>query len=106
MKNSMEKSLAPREELLRTEEAWMKSTIDLYRFVIAHTDDYSIRDNKLYFRNDAVKEEFTSRQSKAIALHNDFLKTKSAFEESRKSKMNQMGVAPSDLSPAQLGKPR
>jgi hypothetical protein len=106
LKNSLEKSLAPRKELLRTEEVWMKSTIELYAFVIAHTNDYSIRDNKLYFRNDAVRDEFTSQQSKAIALHNDFLKAKSAFEESRKSKMNEMGVAPSDLSPSQLGKPR
>lgn len=106
MKNSMEKSLGPREELLRTEEVWMKSTIGLYTFVIAHTNDYSIRDNKLYFRNDAVRDEFTSQQSKAIALHKDFLEAKSAFEESRKSKMNELGVAPSDLSPSQLGKPR
>jgi hypothetical protein len=105
MKNSMEKSLAPREELLRTEEVWMKSTIDLYKFVIAHTNDYSIRDNKLYFRNDAVRDEFTSQQSEAIALHKDFLKAKSAFEESRKNKMNELGVAPSDLTPSQLGKP-
>ncbi len=106
MKNNLEKSLVPREELLRTEEVWMKSTIDLYMFVIAHTNDYSIHDNKLYFRNDAARDEFTSQQSKAIALHDDFLKAKSAFEESRKSKMNELGVAPSDLSPAQLGKPR
>lgn len=106
MKNSMEKSVAPREELLRTEEVWMKSTIDLYKFVTAHTNDYTIRDNRLYFRNDAVKDEFTSQQSKAIALHKDFLKAKSAFEESRKNKMNEMGVAPSDFTPSQLGKPR
>jgi hypothetical protein len=106
MKNSMERSLAPREELLRTEEVWMTSTIDLYKFVIAHTNDYSIRDNKLYFRNDAMRDEFTSQQSKAIALHKDFLKAKSAFEESRKNKMNELGVAPSDLTPSQLGKPR
>ena len=105
MKNSMEKSLAPRNELVRTEEVWMKSTIDLYKFIIAHTNDYSIRDNKLYFRNHAVRDEFTSQQSKAIALHENFLKAKSAFEESRKNKMDQMGVAPSDLTPSQLGKP-
>jgi len=104
MKNSMEKRLAPREELLRTEEFWMKSTIDLYKFVIAHANDYSIRDNKLYFRNDAVRDEFTSQQSKAVALHKDFLKAKNAFEESRKNKMNELGVAPSDLTPSQLGK--
>ena len=64
------------------------------KFVIAHTDDYSIRDNKLYFRKDATREEFTSRQSQSIALHKDFLKAKSAQEESRKSKMDQMGVSP------------
>ncbi len=105
LKESMEKSLAPRNNVVRTEEAWMKSTIDLYEFAIAHTADYSIRDNKLYFRNGTTKEEFMSQQSKAIALHNDFLKAKSAMEDSRKNKMDQMGVSPSDLTPSQLGKP-
>jgi hypothetical protein len=106
LKNSMEQSLAPRNNVVHTEEAWMKSTIDLYEFAIAHTADYSVRDNKLYFRNDATKEGFMSQQSKAIALHNDFLKAKSAMEDSRRNKMDQMGVSPSDLTPSQLGKPR
>ena len=101
---SIEKSLGPRHDLIQKEEAWMKCTIELYEFTIAHNADYSIRDNKLYFSNKAARESFTAQQTKAIALHKEFLKAKSAFEESRKSKMNQLGVSPSDLTPAQLGK--
>jgi hypothetical protein len=105
MHGSLDRSLAPRNELILTEEAWMKSTIDLYEYAIAHTADYSIRGNKLYFRKDATREEFMSQQSKAIALHHNFLKAKKAWEESRKSKLDQMGVSRSDLTPSQLGKP-
>lgn len=104
MKASAEKSLAPRNELLRTEEAWMKSTIDLYNFTIAHSSEYSVKNHKLYFRNDAARESFTSQQSQSIVLHKDFLKAKAAFEQSRKDKMQQVGVSPSDLTPEQLGK--
>ncbi len=101
---SMEKSLGPRNNLIEKEEAWMKCTIELYEFAIAHTGDYSIRDNKLYFRNNTARESFTAQQTKAIALHKDFLKAKSTWEESRKNNMNQMGISPSDLTPAQMGK--
>lgn len=106
LRGSIQQGMAPRNDLIRKEEAWMKSTIDLYEFVIAHKADYSIRDNKLYFRDDRTGKEFTSEQTKAIALHNEFLKAKSSFKESQKSKMDQMGVAPSDLTPSQLGAPK
>lgn len=101
---SVQKSLRPRNDVIEKEEAWMKCTIDLYEFSIAHTGDYSIRDNKLYFRNHTARESFTAQQTKAIALHKEFLKAKSAMDESRNNKMKQMGVSTSDLTPAQLGK--
>jgi DNA repair ATPase RecN len=104
MRGSLEQKLGVRRDLLRKEEDWIKSTIDLCDFAIAHLADYSIQDNKLYFRSDATKREFFSQQAKAIALHNDFLKAKRAMEESRKNNMNQLGMSPSDLTPAQLGK--
>jgi hypothetical protein len=104
MRGSMDEKLGPRKDLLRKEEEWTKSTIDLYDFAIAHLADYSIQDNKLYFRNDAMRQEFFSQQARAVALHKDFLKAKKAMEEVRKSNMNQMGVSPSDLTPTQLGK--
>jgi hypothetical protein len=106
MEENFEKSVAPRNELLRTERVWMKSTIDLYEFAIAHSPEYSIKGKKLYFRNDAAREEFVSRQSEAMAQHKDFLKAKAAFEQSRKDKMGQAGLSPSDFTPGQLGKPQ
>jgi len=104
MRGSLEQKLGVRRDLLRKEEDWIKSTIDLCDFAIAHLADYSIQDNKLYSRSDATKREFFSQQAKAIALHNDFLKAKRAMEESRKNNMNQLGMSPSDLTPTQLGK--
>jgi hypothetical protein len=106
VKSGMGRSLEPRNELLRTEETWMKSTIDLYDFAIAHSSQYSIKGGKVYFRDDATREGFVSQQSKAVALHKDFLKAKEAFEQSRKNKMDQLGVSSSDLTPEQLGKTR
>jgi hypothetical protein len=104
MRGGMEQKLGVRRDLLRKEQDWVKNSIGLYDFAIAHLADYSIQDNKIYFRNDAAKREFFSEQTKAIALHNDFLKAKRAMEESRKGDMNQLGVSSSDLTPAQLGK--
>jgi hypothetical protein len=103
-KSSIDGRLAPRSRMLQTEENWTDTTIDLFRFMIANSSGYSIRGGKLYFKDNAVKDEFRSRQSKAIALHQDFLKAKAAFDENRTSNLNQVGISPTDLSPSQLGK--
>jgi hypothetical protein len=103
-KSSIDRSLKPRNDLLTAEKVWMDTSIDLYEFTIAHSSDYSIRSNKLYFKDDSVREEFTARQSKAVALHQDFLKLKAVFEQSRQNNLNQLGLSSSDLTPSQLGK--
>lgn len=99
MEGSMMKALAPRDETFRTERNWIKSTIELYQFVIAHASEYSIRGNKLYFQSDATKDGFTARQTQAIALHQEFLKAKSAADNSRKQGMDKLGVSPTDMTP-------
>lgn len=104
MEGSLNRSLKPRENLLRTEKLWMDSTLELYEFMLKHSSDYSIRDKKLYFEDSALRKQFSTLQSKAIAFHRDFLKAKAAFEEARKNNMDQLGVSPSELTPAQLGK--
>jgi hypothetical protein len=104
VRSTLQTSQAPREKLMRCEEHWIGSTIELYEFTLAHSNDYSIRDRKLYFANNQLKNEFISRQSKAIELHKEFLKTKKEFEENRTSKLNQLGVSPSDFTPEQMGK--
>ncbi|HKW64905.1 MAG TPA: hypothetical protein VJN89_20285 [Candidatus Acidoferrum sp.] len=104
MNASLERSLGPRTELLRTEKLWMDSTLDLYGFMVAHSSDYSIRDSKLYFSDDTIGKQFTTLQSKAVASHKDFLKAKAAAEDARKDNMNQLGVSQSEFTPSQLGK--
>jgi hypothetical protein len=99
MEASMTKALAPRNEAIRTGREWMKSTIDLYQFAIGHSPEYSIRGNKLYFENDDASKEFTARQTQAIALHKEFLKTKGAAEDSRKQGLGKLGVSPTDMAP-------
>jgi hypothetical protein len=106
LRENLDQKLGPRSDLFQKEEAWLKSTIGLYDFAIAHISEYFIRDNKLYFHNDATKRNFISQQAKAVELHKDFLKGKKALEESRKNSLNKMGLSPSDFTPAQLGKPR
>jgi hypothetical protein len=103
-KSSMDRALAPRTSMFQTEKSWMGTTIDLYDFMIANSAGYSIRDGKLYFQVAGVKDEFLSRQSSAIALHKDFLKAKAAFEDNRKKNLDKLGISPTDLTPAQLGK--
>lgn len=104
MNESLSRSLKPREEVLRTEKVWTDNTVDLYEFMVAHSSDYSIRDAKLYFADSAIRKQFTTLQSKAIASHKDFLRAKTAFEGARKDNMNQLGVSSSEFTPSQLGK--
>jgi len=101
---SLHRSLEPRNKLMRSEKEWMDSSIQLYEFMMANSDHYSIRDAKLYFDSTALMEDFEKRQSQAVALHQDFLKAKAAFEEDRKNSLNQLGVSPSEFTPSQLGK--
>ena len=84
----------------------MKSAIALYEFLIAHTDEYFIRDNKLYFQNSATRKEFTAQQATSIELRKEFLSARKAMLEARNNKMGEVGLSPSDFSPAQLGKPK
>jgi hypothetical protein len=49
LRGSLEKGFGSRNDLIHKEETWIKSTIDLYDFAIAHTSDYSIRDTSSIF---------------------------------------------------------
>lgn len=100
MEGSMKKTLAPRDETIRTEREWLQSTIALYQFVIAHSSEYTIKANKLYFDDGDTRKEFVDRQKRAIALHKEFLKTKSAADDSRKANLSKLGVSQSDVSPS------
>ncbi|HKW34990.1 MAG TPA: hypothetical protein VJN92_18410 [Candidatus Acidoferrum sp.] len=104
MDESLDRSLRPRTELLRTEKLWMDSTLDLYGFMLAHSSDYSIQDTKLYFADSAIRKQFTDLQSKAVASHKGFLKAKAALEAARKDNLNRLGVSMSEFTPSQLGK--
>lgn len=101
---SINQSLGPRNELIRVEKDWMDSSVQLYQFMLVNSDHYSIRDAKLYFDSTPRRKEFVERQSKAIALHKEFLALKAKFEENRTNNMNELGVSPSELSPSQFGK--
>lgn len=106
LQGNLGKSFAPRTALLASEQKWMNSTIDLYEFNIAHFSEYSVKGGKLYFRNPATREEFTSRQSEAMAQHKDFLSKKKDFEAARQSSRDKLGVSNSEFTPEQLGKPK
>lgn len=106
MEASMTKALAPRDETFRTERAWIESTIELYQFGIAHSAEYSIRGNKLYFENDDARKEFIERQTQSIALHKEFLKAKGAAEDNRKQGLGKVGVSPTDMTPPKTQQPQ
>ena len=102
--STLPQTLAARNGVIRKEEGWMKSAIALYEFLIAHTDEYFIRDNKLYFQNSATRKEFSAQQAQSIELRKEFLSARKAMLEARNNKMGEVGVSPSDFSPAQLRK--
>jgi hypothetical protein len=100
----LQQSLGRRTELIHMEEEWAKSTIDLYQFLIAHTNDYSIQDKKLIIPDSRTRAEFSSLQTNAVSLRKEFLKMKKTMRESRDEKLSQLGLSSSDFTPAQLGK--
>jgi len=100
LKESTSRSLGPRNETFRTEKNWLEASIDLYEFTSAHSSEYAVRGGKLYFRNAAAQEGFTSRQSKAISLRSEFLKAQHLAEVAQKNAMGDLGVSPSDFTPA------
>lgn len=99
-----EQSLGRRTELIHKEEEWAKSTIDLYQFLIAHTNDYSIQNKKLIIPDSSTRAEFRSLQANAISLHKELRKMRKGMTESRNEKFSEMGLSSSDFTPAQLGK--
>jgi hypothetical protein len=100
LKESTSRNLAPRNETFRTEKNWLEASVDLYEFTAAHSSEYSVRAGKLYFRNAAAQEGFTSRQSKAISLRAEFLKAQHLAEVAQKNALGELGVSPSDFTPA------
>jgi hypothetical protein len=104
LRSSYDLSIKPHTDLVRMEKTWIDTTIDLYEFTTEHSAAYSVRSGKLYFKDAEIRGEFLSRQSKAIALHEDFLKAKAALQDSRKNKLNELGLSTSDFTPSQLGK--
>jgi hypothetical protein len=100
LKESANRSLAPRNETFRTGKNWMEATIDLYQFTIDHSPEYSVRGGKLYFQNTVTQEGFTSRQSKALALREEFLKARHEFKDLQKGKLEEYGVSRADLNAA------
>jgi hypothetical protein len=100
----LQQFLGRRTELIRKEEEWARSTIDLYQFLIAHTNDYSIQDKKLIIPDSSTRAEFRSLQANAISLRKEFLKMRKAMTESRNEKLSELGLSSSDFTPAQLGK--
>jgi hypothetical protein len=100
LKESATRNMAPRNETFRTAKNWFEASIDLYQFTIAHSSEYSVRGGKLYFRNAPAQAGFTSRQSKAISLHDEFLKAKHLAEVAQKNALGDLGVSPSDFTPA------
>ena len=100
----LQQSLGPRTELIHKEEEWAKSTIDLYQFLVAHTNDYSIQDKKLIIPDSSTRAEFSSLQTNAVSLRKELLKMRKAMRESRDEKLSELGLSSSDFTPAQLGK--
>jgi hypothetical protein len=97
-RGNFSKSLAPRNETFRSEEAWLQSSIDLYEFTLAHSGNFRIQNKKLIFHGDGVLDQFQALQSKAISLRKATIDSKNKLAAARKDAMYQTGVSPGDIS--------
>jgi len=96
-RSSTTKSLAPRAETFRAEEEWMESSIELYKFTLAHFEDYKVQSKKMRFRDEGLREQFEKLQSRSVALHKTTVESRHQFEAARRDALSQSGVTPGDL---------
>jgi hypothetical protein len=97
-RGNFNKSLEPRNETFRAEEEWLQSSIDLYEFTMAHSENYRLQGKKLIFHGDGMLDQFQAMQSKAIALRKATLDSKHKLDAARNDAMSQTGVSPGDIS--------
>jgi hypothetical protein len=91
------KKMAPRDETFRTEAAWLNSTIDLYQFTLAKSDQFHVRDKKLLFDSNKVCAKFKKKQSASIALRDAASESKKRAEAVRSDALSELGLQPSDI---------
>jgi len=92
----MQKPLAANKVILEKEIKWIDASIDLYQFTLAEENNFSLKDNKLIFRNGA-SAQFKEKQSIAIQLRNELQQERNNALKERKDALAQFGLTPSDV---------
>lgn len=94
---SARKSLEPRESTAAKEREWLQASIDLYEFIQASQDSYSVRGGKLIFNSTGLATSFNEKIHKATELRSEFNKAQAAFHRAQSEKLGQFGLQPSDF---------
>jgi hypothetical protein len=85
------------ERLYAKEKDWLQQSIELYQFALKNKKHFRVTNNAVSSSSEEFLSSFQSMQSRAISLRDDLLAAQAEFESKRKSKLERMGLQPTDL---------
>lgn len=86
-----------RERVYAKEKDWLDQSIDLYQFALDNKKSFTVHNNAVSSRIAGFLDSFQSKQARAISLKEDFVAAEGEFESKRKSKLEKMGLRPTDV---------
>jgi hypothetical protein len=89
--------LRQRSATSRLERTWLLSSAELYKFALAHKNEYSLEDKNLRFHNDRTLEIFNAKLAEARSQYSDFLRAYHTLQLSQDAAPRQVGLQRSDL---------
>jgi len=89
--------LADRRAIYAKEEAWIRSSIDLYEFALAKRASYSLQNGKLVFKDAITMSDFNRRLKDAHGLRADALLAGETFQKHRKEYLHELNLQPWDM---------
>lgn len=85
------------EHLYAKEENWLQRSIELYQFALKNKKSFRVTNKAVSSSSAEFRSSFQSMQSRAISLRDDFVAAQAEFESKRKSRLEKMGLRPSDV---------
>lgn len=89
--------LAARRDAMSVETMWTSSTLDLYGFAFQHISQVVVGKNGIAIRNDAVREQFNSKLTKARTLHEELIAASQKVDDVRSAQLKRYDLSPADL---------
>jgi hypothetical protein len=96
-------SVSTREAITKGETEWLDASAELYQFTLANENSYSIKNDKLLFRDGSLSQQFSEKMQKASSLRAAFLQQIAAYRKMQEQGLGKIGLRPNDFRPSTAG---